>query len=73
MGCGHCVILAWKLSFMSQSAKGLIARSLLGAITTNMELPPNGWERFLSIEEGRPDGFPAIAFVHLDESKVINL
>lgn len=63
----HCFI-AWILDHMTRAAKGLIIRHLSPAVTENLTAPPEGWERLLSIEQERPDGYPAIAFVHMGDT-----
>lgn len=55
---------------MTKASKGLIALHLLALLTPDLTPPPFGWRRLISLEEDRPDGYPALAFVHLDETSV---
>lgn len=55
---------------MALAALPLIKKRLVDAVYGNSKVPPRGWRRLITLEGYRPDGFPALTFVHFKELPV---
>lgn len=55
---------------MASAARPLIQNRLIPVLRRGMKSPPIGWKYAISMEEQRPDLYPALTFVHLDETSV---